>query len=60
MTPLQMAAIFGHVPLIKWLVLKNADLKVRPDPYFLALYQGHLDAANFIASVKKIKSIAFK
>lgn len=59
-TPLQMAAIFGHVPLIKWLLLKNANLKVRPDPYFLALCQGHLDAANFIANTKTIKSIEYK
>lgn len=44
LTPLQLAAVFGHTSLLKWLLSKGANYKVRPDPYILAKSQGELMA----------------
>lgn len=41
LTPLQMAAMFGHTRLVKWLLSKGADMKVFPRPYILARSQGN-------------------
>ncbi|KAJ8964536.1 hypothetical protein NQ314_004831 [Rhamnusium bicolor] len=48
LTPLQMAAMFGHTPLVKWLLLKNASTRTAPDPYLIACSQGHQDTAKLI------------
>ncbi|KAJ8986043.1 hypothetical protein NQ317_013928, partial [Molorchus minor] len=47
-TPIQMAAMFGHTGLAKWLLLKNASTNVLPDPYQIAYSQGHQDTAKLI------------
>ncbi|KAJ8955139.1 hypothetical protein NQ318_009032 [Aromia moschata] len=47
-TPLQLAAMFGHTPLVKWLLLKNASTNCTPDPYLIATTQGHQDTARLI------------
>lgn len=39
-TPLQMAAMFGHTALVKWLLSKKADNTVFPNPILLARWQG--------------------
>lgn len=39
-TPLQMAAMFGHTSLVKWLISKGANVMVQPNPYCLARSQG--------------------
>lgn len=39
-TALQMAATFGHTPLIKWLLAKGASTAGHPDPYVLARSRG--------------------
>ncbi|XP_050310376.1 ankyrin repeat, SAM and basic leucine zipper domain-containing protein 1-like [Anthonomus grandis grandis] len=59
-TPLQMAAIFGHVPLIKWLLLKKAKMDTWPHPHLLAKTQGHQEAANLLATTVHIRSIRSK
>lgn len=41
LTPLQMAALFGHTSLVKWLLHKNASDNVIPHPLLLAMTQGH-------------------
>ncbi|CAH1990284.1 unnamed protein product [Acanthoscelides obtectus] len=48
LTPLQMAAMFGHTPLVRWLLQKNATVVSAPDPYMLALSQGYQDTATVI------------
>ncbi|XP_066145017.1 ankyrin repeat domain-containing protein 22-like [Euwallacea fornicatus] len=60
-TPLQMAAAFGHTALIKWLLLKNTNMKKSCSyAYLLAKSQGHNEAANIIRGSMQIKSINCK
>ncbi|XP_049818984.1 alpha-latrocrustotoxin-Lt1a isoform X2 [Aethina tumida] len=49
-TPLQMAAMFGHTPLAKWLLNKNASVSVYPHPIVIASSHGHQETAGFISS----------
>ncbi|KAL1488440.1 hypothetical protein ABEB36_014912 [Hypothenemus hampei] len=56
-TPLQLAAIFGHTSLVKWLLIKKATVNTNPHPYFLAKNQGHHETANLIACAEQFKSI---
>nr|XP_023016781.1 ankyrin repeat and KH domain-containing protein mask-like isoform X2 [Leptinotarsa decemlineata] len=60
LTPLQMAATFGHTPLAKWLLLKNASMKTTPDPYVIACSQGHQDTAFLIWNIRKRNCLDFK
>ncbi|CAH0547998.1 unnamed protein product [Brassicogethes aeneus] len=58
-TPLQLAAMFGHTPLVKWLLNKNANLTGTPHPYAIADSQGHRDTASAIADwVQERQAIA--
>lgn len=55
-TPLQMAALFGHTSLVKWLISKGADVMVRPNPYDLARSQGTFKKNSF----QFIRSLRFQ
>lgn len=41
-TPLHLAAYFGHVPLINWLISKGADVNIPPLSSGLALANGKI------------------
>nr|CAH7741325.1 unnamed protein product [Callosobruchus chinensis] len=60
LTPLQMAAMFGHTPLVRWLLLKNASAVTAPDPYMLAVSQGHQETAKVIHAHTHGLAIEFK
>ncbi|CAH1101663.1 unnamed protein product [Psylliodes chrysocephalus] len=60
LTPLQMAAMFGHTALVRWLLLKNASIKVTPDPYLIAMSQGHQDTAGVIWKMTRGFPLDFK
>nr|CAI5852483.1 unnamed protein product [Callosobruchus analis] len=60
LTPLQMAAMFGHTPLVRWLLLKNASAVTSPDPYMLAMSQGHQETAKVIHAHTHGLAIEFK
>ncbi|VEN48625.1 unnamed protein product [Callosobruchus maculatus] len=60
LTPLQMAAMFGHTPLVRWLLLKNASAVTAPDPYMLAISQGHQETAKIIHAHTHGLAIEFK
>lgn len=38
--PIQLAALFGHTPLVAWLLDKNVDLNLKPSPRLLAEQYG--------------------
>ncbi|XP_030759871.1 ankyrin-1-like [Sitophilus oryzae] len=58
-TVLQLAAIFGHTSLVKWLLVKNANLNICPHPYLLARSQGHHETASVIETRVKIKYLPY-
>lgn len=43
-----MAAMFGHISLIKWLLYKNVSTNVLPHPFLIAMAQGHQEAAKIL------------
>lgn len=45
-TPLQLAAMFGHTRLVKWLISKGADVNVYPSPVLLARSQGNFQISS--------------
>lgn len=51
LTPLELAAAFGHASLVKWLLAKGALIRkgAPRHPYLLARAFGHADAARVIA-----------
>ncbi|XP_017777574.1 PREDICTED: ankyrin repeat and SOCS box protein 12-like [Nicrophorus vespilloides] len=50
-TALQVAAIFGHTSLAKWLVKKNANINVNPSPYILSKTAGHYETTEFFKTL---------
>lgn len=48
LSPLQIAALFGHTDLVKWLLNKNASLNVEPHPYVIARYYGNTSKFSLI------------
>lgn len=60
LTPLQMAAMFGHTPLVRWLLTKNACTTTVPDPYHIARAQGHEDTAKVIWIFTKNLYLTYK
>ncbi|XP_056644715.1 ankyrin-1-like isoform X2 [Diorhabda sublineata] len=59
LTPLQMAAMFGHTSLAKWLLRKHASTNVIPDPYLIAISQGHQGTAIAICKMSKVYAIDY-
>lgn len=55
--PLQLACMFGHTALVKWLLAKGVDQNVIPNPYMLARMQGHNGTAELLKK-QNLKSIA--
>lgn len=43
-----MAAMFGHTPLVKWLMNKSAATNIIPNPFLLAVAQGHTETARVL------------
>ncbi|XP_018326069.1 ankyrin repeat domain-containing protein 53-like [Agrilus planipennis] len=56
-SPIQLAAMFGHTSLVRWLLTKNVNMNVFPSPYILAKSQGHHDTAMVLknANLKAIE-----
>lgn len=48
LSPLQMAAMFGHTSLVKWLLAKNALTNVTPHPLLIATTQGHKETTEIL------------
>lgn len=55
-----MAAMFGHTPLVKWLLNKNASTNVLPNPFLIAVTQGHQETANILWNLKSGFAIDYK
>lgn len=60
LTPIQMAAMFGHTPLVKWLLHKNASTNVLPNPFLIAVTQGHQETASVLWKLGSNFSIDYK
>lgn len=46
LNPLQMAAMFGHSSLVKWLLCKNSTINVKLHPLLIAAAQGHKETVD--------------
>ncbi|KAH1000192.1 hypothetical protein HUJ04_000114 [Dendroctonus ponderosae] len=59
LTPLELAAMFGHAALVKWLLAKGARPPAEPQrhPYLLARAFGHQDTARLIAHSMHLKQL---
>lgn len=47
-TALQMATLFSHAGLVKWLLFKKASTNVTPDLHAIAQSKGHKSTTNII------------